>query len=1812
MGFVIDKYLPSVERNRKQFYLDSAADLPTIYDKKSIARSSVAIDIATGRKWILNSKWQWQEYCAGDVDPAAILSGYSSSIYKALNGKSYVDGADYATDIADTIEGIIPDDVSYSVALVYLELPTAGTSTNTKGTNGSYTFSVTLTTDEATDTGSNITVTLEAAAYIADLSSYTAAIFKALDGVGYAATDDYAAEISATVEAILPSSLTYTVTQVSLTPAVDGTKYDEEGTDGSYVYYVSVSNGEITERTDDITATLYAALYVEDLSPYSDYLSYALNNKVYAAGVDYMTEINTVITNYLPTGISYKINTISLVPAVDGTLDNRNGTEGTFIYNITLSGANGATDTGDTITCTMRATAFVLDLEGYLASIHTALNGKEYASNESYATNISATIASIVPSDVTYTVNEISLTAPIDGTAADPAGTEGVYIFTVTLVGGGDTATGGPVTVILDPKEYIADLTSYAEDIYNTLNSKSYAYDADYAADIDSVIEGIIPDGTVYEITDIVTMPATAGTADDIDGSDGFYVFRVTLSFGDASQSITENITVVLEAQHYAEDLTPYSDAIYAALNGVSFASSVNYVAAIDGTIYSIVPSNVEYTVTTVTLVDKVDGDPDGETTEELTGTPGSYTFYVSLAGEYGAADTGDNITTTLEQLTYAPEDLQPYADSIYAALNGKVYESGADHEADVLDVISKIVPTRITATVTGAVTVDAVDGTYSDPTGSAGSYTFTVSLTDTFEETEDVSTDEIVTVLQQVELPEEDLTPYIEGLQTAFIDAYFTNDTYEAGVNEIIADVLPEDGHITYEITTRELNLAVDGTMSNPAGEYGDYTFMVTLTGPIGETANTPDLFVDLIQTVLSTEDLQSYIDDIYAALDGKVYEYEDAENVVADVDAIITAILAEGGYPHTYAQLTYAAPVAGTIDDNAGTPGTYSFIVVVDGRAATNLIVCTINTVEYVPEDLSEWVEVVENNIGAMTGIESGVDPVAAIQSVASGSISSRLTATVTVISRIDAIDGNIYDLDGTDGVIVTQVTISNEVGDSATTSIMITTLFAQELDGYYYWSGDAIPKLILAPEFKTALEGGTSFVDWRAGDPMPAPPAITVEKASWEGLFAGLTMSSIDMTNFGYADALRIVSCEGMFKGCTATEITFGDFWIDNCLTLKEMFANCTNLKSIDLDSFALTSCTSMESMFEGCTKLTNVTFSGNYIPDFYEVSDDATPVVSLSTMAATALDMDVNFAGYDTETGVLPEPPYDTSVDYSWAGMFKGIIVDKLDCSSFTTAGGYVTSCESMFEDCTAEEILFNNIVLGKCASFEKMFCNCTNLKKMKLDKVSNSCIKFISMFEGCASLNAVDLFAATGVSDTTVYLGYMFAYCTSIKAVSLNYIKGTFNAAYSFYGCSLLETVHFGVYSKSCASTVKTFYGASPSIMCSTADTYYSIYQSAYAFDSRDYNVYYLGNYYYVYSDASKCTASTGIDEYYFSVAFPMTRNMSGMFAYEDYVNLDLSKWDTSIATDFSQLFYQMSYLETINVSTWDTSNVTDMHQLFTPSTGSTYGPLKNLDVSNWDVSSVVDFSYAFSQLEMLETIDVSKWKPSSALYLDYMFYKNSSLKELDLSNWDMSNITYARYLFQDCFSLETVGDVSGWDISSLQYMNSMFYRCNSLEVLDVSKWDVSNVISMHALFYNTSIKVLDVTNWKTPALENMYHMFASNSNLTSLDLSGWDVSKVTGWTGLRYAFRDCINLTSLNVSTWETANCLYLDGTFQGLINLESLDLTSWTINSSALLDDMFEYGEYEITCTQAAYNKFSNASVCENGSVTYNVIDAT
>ena len=278
--------------------------------------------------------------------------------------------------------------------------------------------------------------------------------------------------------------------------------------------------------------------------------------------------------------------------------------------------------------------------------------------------------------------------------------------------------------------------------------------------------------------------------------------------------------------------------------------------------------------------------------------------------------------------------------------------------------------------------------------------------------------------------------------------------------------------------------------------------------------------------------------------------------------------------------------------------------------------------------------------------------------------------------------------------------------------------------------------------------------------------------------------------------------------------------------------------------------------------------------------------------------------------------------------------------------------------------------------------------------------------------------------------------------------------------------------------------------------------------------------------------------------------------------------LDVSNWNTSNVTDMSGIFQYCSSLTSLDVSRWNTAACTSLNSMFKGCTS-----IENLNVSNWDVSNVMNFRNVFAggnygSPAFIADVDLSKWNTSSATDMSYMFYGYKGSNTLDVSNFDVSKVTAFNHTF--AHSCLTITGYENWDTSSATDMNAMFYSVQNT-TLDVSNFDVSNVTKFAQTFEScAATHIIGLEKWNTASANTFQQMFLNCGNLVSLDLSAFNTSTLEG---ISQMFRGCRKLTKIDgLDQWDTQNLKYPEYAFKDCANLTELDLSSW--DTSKLFDN--------------------------------------
>ena len=83
-------------------------------------------------------------------------------------------------------------------------------------------------------------------------------------------------------------------------------------------------------------------------------------------------------------------------------------------------------------------------------------------------------------------------------------------------------------------------------------------------------------------------------------------------------------------------------------------------------------------------------------------------------------------------------------------------------------------------------------------------------------------------------------------------------------------------------------------------------------------------------------------------------------------------------------------------------------------------------------------------------------------------------------------------------------------------------------------------------------------------------------------------------------------------------------------------------------------------------------------------------------------------------------------------------------------------------------------------------------------------------------------------------------------------------------------------------------------------------------------------------------------------------------------------------------------------------------------------------------------------------------------------------------------------------------------------------MDHMFSNTYNLTTLDLSNFNTSKVTNMDSMFFTSGLTSLNLSSFNTSKVTDMSYMFYDMRNLTSLDLSNFDTSKVTNMNYMFY------------------------------------------------------------------------------------------
>ena len=535
----------------------------------------------------------------------------------------------------------------------------------------------------------------------------------------------------------------------------------------------------------------------------------------------------------------------------------------------------------------------------------------------------------------------------------------------------------------------------------------------------------------------------------------------------------------------------------------------------------------------------------------------------------------------------------------------------------------------------------------------------------------------------------------------------------------------------------------------------------------------------------------------------------------------------------------------------------------------------------------------------------------------------------------------------------------------------------------------------------------------------------------------------------------------------------------------INMREMFAECTKLTSIDLSKCNTANVSLMDYMFYNCSNLRTINVGSGWSMEkvggtVVNMFLDCTSLVGGKGTVYDENHIGIEYAhidggpdnpGYLTADGSEPwveayacydEP--STTLTFYYDGYRKTHKEQIYDLNKGSEVPGWYA--DETYRDVT--HVVFDasfavaRPVSAYCWFYEMenlqsiegmeylntsevttmawMFSHCANLESVDLSGFNTENVKNMrNMFSGCESLESLDLssFNTAKVTNMTS----MFHFCKKLAWVDL----GGFNTANvnnmrcMFYYCINLRTIYVGdEWSTASASNSTLLFSYCNSLVGGEGTTFdENNIDTSYAHvdggkDDPGYFTHFNVPKAYVCYTPENTTLTFYYDTNRGRRATPTYAlnkysTKPGWYNDGSYANVTRVVFDSSFAdvrpktTEY--WFYEMQNLQSI--------------------TG----------LSNLNTSEVTDMGHMFMNCSSLTTLDLRDFKTAKVTDMIQMFSGCSNLTSLDLSSFNTVHVGGMGEMFADCSRLKTIYVGNEWStdaIQSLHLHENMFYGCSNL------------------------------------------------------------------------------------------------------------------------------------------------------------------
>ena len=501
----------------------------------------------------------------------------------------------------------------------------------------------------------------------------------------------------------------------------------------------------------------------------------------------------------------------------------------------------------------------------------------------------------------------------------------------------------------------------------------------------------------------------------------------------------------------------------------------------------------------------------------------------------------------------------------------------------------------------------------------------------------------------------------------------------------------------------------------------------------------------------------------------------------------------------------------------------------------------------------------------------------------------------------------------------------------------------------------------------------------------------------------------------------------------------------------------------------------------------------------------------------------------------------------------------------------------TSTKQMFRNCynlTSNSVVFRSWDLSKVTTIANMFEGCNNDAFTEIDFSGVDMAKVTSMAEwlkGCGKISSIkfDNLNSPSLTNVTNYT-YNKTALTSFSGRNWNAESVTSLEA-MFQSCPNLKTVDLSGAIFSRATTAKNMFQGSAEETVYNSIEYISL-------EGAD-----LGsvvNMEQMFQHQRELTylnlkTSTPLRPTNCKKTFDQCWAITEIEGLEDI--------DTSQVTTMANMFYRCeSLLDSSFLRGYDYSNVEDMTKMLM-GTSFTSIDFSNVDGSPKQMPALKNVQYLFGGVgtdKVVYNSSVSyvsfkncKMTANSISYLSTLFGYCPELKTIELTGWEIPNITNASNLFMNVPAEDIY--LVNCNMGKVTNIQNMFTGCGSNTKFDLhaNGWNMSGLINAASMFENSKLTSIELDGCDMSKVTSMQKMFKGSAKLASFNMTGWIIPKVQNMSSML----ENTGITSINMGSQTMDEVTTMQYMFKGCTNLTEFNYTAWNIPKLTNMSEMFK-----------------------------------